>query len=78
MEEIIQDGEMNPLSNNTSLAQVALTQYAAGLLEPVYAKCFQGLSEEKIDSIMQSFAFSRCRVNEGLVEVLKKHLSKAP
>lgn len=78
MEEIIQDGELNPLSNNTSLAQVALTQYAAGLLEPVYAKCFQGLSEEKIDNIMQSFALSRCRVNDGLVEVLKKHLSREP
>jgi endoglucanase len=78
MEGIIHDEDLNPMSNNTCLGQAALTQYAAGLLEPVYAKCFRGLSEEKIDSIMQSFALSRCRINEGLVKVLKKHLSKAP
>ncbi len=77
MEEIIGDPDIGHMSNNGCLAQAALTGYAAGLLEPVYAKRFKGMSEEKIDSVMQSFEFKNCKVNTGLVEVLKKHMNKS-
>lgn len=74
MEEIIGDSDIGHQSNNACLAQAALTGYAAGLLEPVYAKRFKGMSEEKIDNVMQSFRFENCKVNTGLIEVLKKYM----
>lgn len=78
LEKVLGDHGINHRSNNTSLAQAALTRYAAGLLEPKYAGLFKGMSEEKIDSVMQSFDFKNCKINTGLIEVLKKHLKKTP
>jgi endoglucanase len=74
MEEVIGDSDIGHMSNNGCLAQAALTGYAAGLLEPVYAKLFKGMSEEQIDKVMQSFDIRNCKINEGYIEVLKKHL----
>lgn len=74
MRETAGDAGISESSNNACLAQAALTGYAGGLLAPVYARLFAGMSEEKIDSIMQSFDFKNCTINTGLVEVLKKHL----
>jgi endoglucanase len=73
MEDIIGDSEIGHMSNNTCLGEAALTGYAAGLLEPVWAKLFKGMSEEQIDRIMQSFDIKNCKINTGLIEVLKKH-----
>ena len=33
------------------------------------------MSENELDRVLQSFALKNCRPNEGLVEVLKKHLN---
>jgi Endoglucanase len=74
MEEIIGDSNLDHNSNNTCLQLVALAGYAAGLLQPVYANMFKGMTEEEIDKAMQSFDIKNCRINEGLVKVLKKHM----
>jgi len=72
LEEVV-NPEMSHAYNLSSLSQVILTVYAGALIQPEYAKIFKELSEEEIDLIMQSFSFKNCKVNEGLLEVLKKH-----
>ncbi|MDP4090084.1 MAG: glycoside hydrolase family 5 protein [Bacillota bacterium] len=74
MEEIVGDPGLDHGTNNTCLQLVALAGYAAALLQPVYANLFKGMTEEDIDVVMQSFDIRNCKVNEGLVEVLKKHM----
>ena len=76
MENVIGDPSISRQGNVNCLSEAALACYAAGMLEPVYASLFRGMSEEKIDSVMQSFDFSNCIRNEGLIRVLKKHLNR--
>ena len=52
------------------LKQNALCGYAATLMQPSYAALFKGMSESRIDEVMQSFALKNCVVNRGLVDVL--------
>jgi hypothetical protein len=53
--------------------QHTLSGYAGNFLQPYYARCFKGMSENDLDQVLQSFALKNCRPNEGLVGVLKKH-----
>lgn len=76
IEETLGDPNINHTTNTICLSQAALTGYAAALLQPVYANLFKDMSEEQIDKIMQSFDIQNCKINEGLVEVLKKHMNK--
>ena len=76
IEELVGDSSIDHLTNNSCLQLSILSGYAASLLEPVYANLFKGMSEDEIDKVMQSFDISNCRVNEGLVNVLKNHMRK--
>jgi hypothetical protein len=40
-----------------------------------YAKLFKGMSEDRIDQVMDSFAFKNCVKNSGLINVVKKHMT---
>lgn len=71
-EEIIGSPEIVHGYNLAGLSQAILTVYAGALIQPEYAKIFKDLSEEEIELIMQSFAFRNCKINEGLLNVLKK------
>lgn len=75
-EEVINSPDINHGNNIAALSQSILTIYAGALIQPEYAKIFKDLSEEEIDLIMQSFAFKNCKINEGLLNVLKKHTQK--
>lgn len=63
-------------ANRKYLMEQTLSGYVGNLLQPYYAQCFKGMTEKEIDRILQSFAFKDCTPNEGLIKVLKKHLSK--
>ncbi|WP_205672268.1 glycoside hydrolase family 5 protein [Ammoniphilus sp. YIM 78166] len=76
LEEVIGDPDIAHSYNIACLSQSVLTVYAGALIQPAYAKLFKDLSEEKIDSIMQSFSFKNCRVNDGLLDVLKKYTNQ--
>jgi endoglucanase len=73
--ETVGDKEIETDSVYCYLKQSALCGYTATLMQPSYAKLFSGMTEERIDKVMQSFAFNNCKVNEGLVDVLKKHMN---
>ena len=76
LEEAIGDPGINHSYNVAGISQSILTVYAGALIQPAYAKLFQGLSEEAIDKTMQSFAFRNCSLNEGLLNILQKHTSQ--
>jgi len=71
--EAVVNPEMSNAANLSSLSQAILTVYAGALIQPEYAKIFKDLSEEEIDVIKQSFAFKNCKINEGLLNILKKY-----
>jgi aryl-phospho-beta-D-glucosidase BglC (GH1 family) len=75
MKETIGDIEIELEPNYKFLAQAALSGYAGNLMLPSYAKLFKGMSEERLDQLAGSFAFKNCRINAGLVDVVKKHLT---
>lgn len=72
--EAIGDPQLPASEFAQHLRQAALDGFFGGLLQPVYAEAFRGLSENDIDRVLSSFAFHNCRKNEGLLAVLKKHL----
>ncbi|MBY0095348.1 glycoside hydrolase family 5 protein [Mesobacillus maritimus] len=76
LENVIGDTDINHSFNIAALSQSVLTVYTGALIQPVYAKLFKNMSEEKIDDVMQSFAFKNCKINDGLLNVLKKHTNK--
>src|SRR5690606_30122511 len=71
------DESIHPGFNRQALMQHVLCVYAAALLEPEYAKLFKGLSEEKLDEILQSFSFKQCVVNRDLAGILRKYAGAA-
>jgi endoglucanase len=73
IEQTIGDPEILPWVNERYLAQAALDNYAGGLLQPYYARCFKGLSESELDRILQAFAFENCRPRENLINLIKVH-----
>lgn len=65
---------INHTDNVIILSDLVLRNYAATLLQPVYARLFQGMSEERVNDILSSFAFKKCKINQGLMNLLQKHL----
>jgi aryl-phospho-beta-D-glucosidase BglC (GH1 family) len=55
--------------------QVLLGNFISAFLHPLHARCFKDMNEAEIECTMQSFAREKCRVNEGLREVLKRHFA---
>jgi hypothetical protein len=49
--------------------------YTGTLMQPLYANLFKGLSENELDLILSSFSAKRCVPNQGLVEILSKHMA---
>ena len=70
----IGDGDIEDEPDYQFLKQAALCGYTGCLMQPSYAKLFKGMSEERIDQVMDSFRFENCRVNQGLVDVVSKYM----
>lgn len=66
---------VDPQANHTYLSQHLLSGYTAALLQPAYAQCFVGLSEEKLDDILASFALKNCRPHLAQEEILRRRLA---
>jgi hypothetical protein len=76
VEQTICDPDIDPMANRYYLAQEAMSGYVAGLMQPAYAKRFGNLTEIEIDEVLQSFALENCRLNQGFIDVLTKHLAR--
>jgi endoglucanase len=73
--ETIGDEDIEADAAYTYLKQRALSGFVGSLMQFSYAKLFKGMTEEKIDQIMSSFAFKNCDINRGLIGVVKKHMA---
>jgi aryl-phospho-beta-D-glucosidase BglC (GH1 family) len=62
-------------ANRTYLMQQTLSGYVGNLLQPCFALCFQNMTENEIDLVLQSFALKNCAPNAELISVIKKHLN---
>jgi endoglucanase len=74
IEKAIGDPKMDSEGNRVFLSQATLSGYAAGLMQPYYARCFEGMSKTQLDQVLRSFAFKECRPHTALIEVIQKHL----
>jgi endoglucanase len=73
--DTIGDGEIEPDAAYSYLKQRAMCGFVGSLMQPSYAKLFQGMAEERIDQVMRSFAFGNCIKNTGLINVVRKHMA---
>ena len=73
-ERTIGDPDIDSDANQKYLGQAALAGYVATLMQPAFAKCFQGLSETQIDDILQSFALANCKPHKELVDILRQRM----
>lgn len=76
--ETIGDADVAPADNYRCLKQAALCDYAGSLMQPAYAKRFQGMSEDRLEQVMASFALENCRINRGLVDVVSGYMKASP
>ena len=74
IEKAINDTSIDSEANRIFLSQATLSGYAAGLMQPFYASCFEGMNRKQLDEVLQSFAFSQCRPSSALIDVIRKHL----
>ncbi len=74
IEKAIEDTTIDSEANRTYLSQATLSGYTARLMQPSYARCFEGMSRTQLDQILQSFALGQCRPHSALIEVIQKHL----
>jgi endoglucanase len=72
--DTIPDEDLDFEDNQTYLRQASLANYVGELMQPAYAKCFRGLSESRLDEILQSFRLENCLVRQDLTAVVRRHL----
>jgi hypothetical protein len=73
IERELADPTLDEAANRRFLAQTALGGYTASLMQPHYARRFQGMGETELDQVLQSFALKNCRPREEILAVLKKY-----
>jgi aryl-phospho-beta-D-glucosidase BglC (GH1 family) len=69
----IGDPDLPPREFAQYLKQAALDGFFGGLLQPVYARAFKGLSEPDIDRVLSSFSLEQCSKNQPLLDIVQKH-----
>jgi hypothetical protein len=74
VETILEDDTIKPEANQRYLSQAALSGYVAGIMQPIYAKLFIGMSETDLEKMMTSFCLSQCHPHQALIEIVQKHL----
>ncbi|MCC7371871.1 MAG: glycoside hydrolase family 5 protein [Chloroflexi bacterium] len=74
-ENAIDDPSVDPAGAERYLGQAALAGHIAALMQPAYARRFEGLSESEIDRALESFAFKQCLPREELLAVLRPRLT---
>jgi endoglucanase len=77
-EQILQtvgDPQLDSRLNARCVKQTLLCFYTGTLMQPLYAGLFKGLSENELDNILSSFSAKKCVPNQGLVDVLSKHMA---
>jgi endoglucanase len=72
----VSDRDLDTRTNEQLLLRATLAGYAANVMGRSWARCFEGLSEQEIDRILQSFAFENCQPHRALVDIVSKHMRR--
>ncbi len=70
------DNEIDTIASEQMLLRAVLAGYAANALGRSWARRFEGMSEQEIDCMLQSFAFENCRPHQPLVDIVRKHMAR--
>jgi endoglucanase len=73
---VVGDPGLDSRLNKRCLTQTLLCFYTGTLMQPLYASLFKGMSEKELDHVLSSFSAKQCVPNQGLVDVLSKHMAK--
>jgi aryl-phospho-beta-D-glucosidase BglC (GH1 family) len=74
--QAVGDPQLDAKLNIRCVKQTLLCFYTGGLMQPLYASLFKGMSENELDHILSSFSAKQCIPNRGLVDVLSKYMSE--
>jgi endoglucanase len=74
-EEVIGDPAIQHPVNYRFMTQATLAGYVAGQMQAPFARLFKGMSETKIDEVLQAFSFKNCVVHADLMSVIKQHMA---
>jgi hypothetical protein len=75
--QVVADPQLDARLNGRCLTQTVLCFYTGTLMQPLYASLFKGLSENELDHLLASFSAKQCIPNQGLVDILSKHMAKS-
>lgn len=65
---------LNPATNRRYFSQAAMSTYTADQLQLLYARQFEGKSENELDEILQSLSLGRCLQSSELNEAISSRL----
>ena len=73
--ESLTDPDIKPGAGASALSKAALAGHMGRLLQSSFVRCFEGMSEERIDEVLKSFALKSCRRNEDYLGMVKRHMT---
>ena len=73
--QAVDDPQLDARLNTRCLRQTILCFYTGTLMQPLYASLFKGLSENELDTVLASFSAKQCLPNQGLINILSKHMT---
>ena len=73
--KVVDDPGIDPRLNTRCVSQSLLCFYTGTLMQPLYARLFQGLSEGELDEILSSFSIARCIRNDRLAAIMSKYMA---
>ena len=73
--QVVDDPAIDPRLNTRCVSQSLLCFYTGTLMQPLYARLFQGLSEGELDEILSSFSIARCIRNDRLAAIMSKYMA---
>jgi hypothetical protein len=71
--DVIGDESITKDYSKTCFSSAVLCFYTSALMQRTYANLFKGLSEPQIDHVLSSFSLKKCKVNDGLANIVKKY-----
>jgi endoglucanase len=72
---VVADPQVDARLNTRCVSQALLCFYTGTLMQPMYARLFEGLSETQLDDLLSSFSIRRCVPNARLIGIMRKYMA---
>jgi len=74
--EMLNDPDIDLKTTTMYLQQATASVFLGQLMQPQYAKLFKGMSENQLDSVLQSFSIKNCVKHQGVIEAVRQHTAR--